>query len=292
MRVILTVDDREKTDCTPRVTELIEGLVKKELQGEYVIVRKRLELGDFAIDLEGDEETSPMVRIEKKTYDDFRASFVNQRLQLQVDNLSKAKQDKVIPHIAFLLEGERPSTVGGMKRGKPSYMAIEKILTGWYHKLKMEILRAKDLDETAFVLYTKMIYVHDIGKLMEEKKHKDLILTARKEKAGNPFESAVWRGETAEMKRIVHKVKQSHKVIEPWIYLPMFLHMFTGITMERAIDISAKFGNSMANAVALAKQDPETFKTILLNKDNIKYSKSVSKVAVELVYTVLTSQKF
>jgi len=304
MKIVLVEDDREKKNCITVVSSFIISFIPCAFQQNYVIEQARLEKGDYALmlDINGIRET--IMLIERKSYQDFRASFVSKRLAEQIEGLLIARKEGKTRRIALLLEGKRPSTPEDLRTGRPSYYAIEQMLNVWKYKRDIDILRSNSPDDSGRELFFKMRYFHDMaikcipsisnGISSDAGPSVDSSLNTSKsmDKTDNPYKQSAWKNEmSAIAERQATQAAQHHKKKEPWVYLSMYLSMFPGISFERAKDISKSFDNSMRKFVQTAIETPSTFKFIMQDKENPKYNRGISLKTIDELLNVITLER-
>jgi len=294
MKVRATIDKQEKQPCTERLKLFIDKNAK--VRSEFEVVEASLPAGDLLIEIIDDETVKPVLLLERKTFNDFRETFIAKRWWVQMDKMKSLRASAKIETCGVLIEGKWPSDARDLGNGNPNYQAIFNILKHTERAYGYRIYFSESMNGTSRMMYfemqqylkrakSTMMATAKLEKKKERAAKKGVEFVAPR--FNNPVEREIWQEGKNTAERTVSKVKMIHKTPEKWIYLSMFLNLFDGISMERALDLSKKFNNSFKQLMDTFNEDNEKLKEMLEDKDNINFGRRVPTKCVDRIIEVL-----
>jgi ERCC4-type nuclease len=294
MKVRATIDIQEKQPCTERLKLFIDKNAKN--RSEFEVVEASLPAGDLLIEIVDGDHAKPVLLLERKSFTDFRETFIAKRWWVQMDKMKSLRSNAKIEKCGVLIEGKWPSDARCLSDGNPNYQAIFNILKYTERLYGYRAYFTESMNGTSRLMYLEMqqylkqaksssIATAKLEKKKEraEKKGVEFI----QPKFNNPLEREIWQEGRNLAERTVTKVKITHKTPEKWIYLSMFLTLFDGISMERSLGLSKKFNNSFKHFNDIFNEDKQKFREMLEDKDNPNFGRRVPTKCVDRIMQVL-----
>jgi ERCC4-type nuclease len=265
MSVVLTIDSREKIRNDDIIKEWIENtpIDKKE----YIIKENQLQFGDFLI-----ETPTIKIAIERKTLTDLRASFIDNKLHSQLSKLLLLRENNIVNELILLVEGNFPDNLNEFSRGKLSYLNLYNIIES-YRLMGFRILKTSSSKDTYITLFCEMHFAY--------KRFLKSSQTAGKEK------SVEEKTSNAMANHLITKTSKIMPIIEDWMYLPLYLALFKGITFERAKIISPLFNDSIGVLAWHVNYREDETREKLKGTNSPHYKKAISSQTIEKIIKCL-----
>lgn len=263
----IIADGREKMHVSDHLKVLVANCNNLELIGAVQIVGEEeghnLSIGDYYIEM-----PTTKFALERKSIQDFRNSFLEKKLFIQLDDLFKARSSGQVQHIGLLLEGEWPNNIDEYSQGYPTWSAINTMITQLSMR-GMPVFKSDSPVGTALNIFSC------INVLWKRNTAKEI---------SKPVQTVAG----AKMEQKITTIAKEMGVREDWMYGRSFLELFHGVSKERAESIITRFNFSLASMVEECKRDKVTFKAKVRECDGIKFKMRLPEKTADDIIRILS----